>query len=169
MQVTLPGSLKKYVEPLKSFRFLVEVDGAAVGAFTQFSGIKMEVQTIHARSGNDLRGVQDIIPVMTHFEPVTLTKGVIGDNDFLNWLFAAAASTHTGPTGISLFRTINVIALDDAGNRGVIWSLKEAMPIRYELSPMDSTRGEVLSESVTFAVHGMERTVGPLMLKMRGE
>ncbi|MBR6040951.1 MAG: phage tail protein [Clostridia bacterium] len=169
MQVNLPGSLKNYVEPLKSFRFLVEVDGDAVGAFTQFSGIKMEVQTITARSGSDLRGVQDIVPVMTRFEPVTLTKGVIGDNAFLNWIFAAAASTHTGPTGVNLFRTINVIALDDAGNRGVIWSLKDAMPIRYELSPMDSTRGEVLSESVTFAVHGMERTVGPLMLKMRGE
>lgn len=169
MQVNLPGSLKNYVEPLKSFRFLVEVDGDAVGAFTQFSGIRMEVQTITARSGSDLRGVQDIVPVMTRFEPVTLTKGVIGDNAFLNWIFAAAASTHTGPTGVNLFRTINVIALDDAGNRGVIWSLKDAMPIRYELSPMDSTRGEVLSESVTFAVHGMERTVGPLMLKMRGE
>ena len=169
MQVNLPGSLKNYVEPLKSFRFLVEVDGDAVGAFTQFSGIRMEVQTINARSGSDIRGVQEIVPVMTRFEPVTLTKGVIGDNAFLNWIFAAAASTHTGPTGVKLFRTINVIALDDAGNRGVIWSLKDAMPIRYELSPMDSTRGEVLSESVTFAVHGMERTVGPLMLKMRGE
>ena len=169
MLINLPSSLKKYVEPLKSFRFLVEVDGDAVGAFTQFSGIRMEVQTITARSGSDLRGVQDIVPVMTRFEPVTLTKGVIGDNEFLNWIFAAAASTHTGPTGVKLFRTINVIALDDAGNRGVIWSLKDAMPIRYELSPMDSTRGEVLSESVTFAVHGMERTVGPLMLKMRGE
>ena len=162
MQIDLPNSLKKYVGPLKSFRFLVEVDGDAVGAFTQFSGIKMEVQTIHARSGNDLRGVQDIVPVMTRFEPITLTRGVIGNNEFLNWIFAAAASTHTGPTGISLFRTIIVIALDDAGNRGVIWSLKDAMPIRYELSQMDSMNSEVLSESVTFAVHGLERTVGPL-------
>ena len=162
MLINLPSSLKKYVEPLKSFRFLVEVDGDAVGAFTQFSGIRMEVQTIHARSGSDLRGVQDIVPVMTRFEPVTLTKGVIGDNEFLNWIFAAAASTHTGPTGINLFRTINVIALDNAGRRGVIWSLKDAMPIRYELSQMDSSRSEVLSESVTFAVHGMERTVSPL-------
>ena len=162
MLINLPGSLQNYVGPLKSFRFLVEVDGDAVGAFTQFSGIKMEVQTINARSGSDIRGVQEIVPVMTRFEPVTLTKGVIGNNEFLNWIFAAAASTHTGPTGVSLFRTINVIALDDAGNRGVVWSLKDAMPIRYELSPMDSSRSEVLSESVTFAIHGMERTVNPL-------
>ena len=164
MPINLPVYLKKYIDPLRAFRFLVEVDGDAVGAFTQFSGIKMQVQTIQARSGSDNRGVQDYVPVLTSFSPVTLTKGVIGDNDFLDWIFAAAASKDTGPTGTSLYRTLNVIALDDGGRRGVIWSLSDAMPIGYELSPMDSTRSEVLTESVTFAFHGMERTVSPLSL-----
>ncbi len=163
-QNNLPNAVKKNNGPLRAFRFLVEVDGDEVGAFSQFSGIKMEVRTIQARSGNDGRGVHDIIPVLTAFEPVTLTKGVIGNNEFLNWIFAAAASTKTGPTGKRLLRTLNVIALDDAGNRGVIWSLKDAMPIRYELSPMDGSRSEVLSESVTFAISGVERSVGPLSL-----
>ena len=162
MVINLSNALKRHIGPLKSFRFLVEVDGAAVGAFTQFSGIRMEIETIQARSGSDMRGVQDIIPVMTRFEPVTLTKGVIGDNSFLNWIFAAAASVNSGPTGVLLRRTINVIALDDMGRRGVIWSLRDAIPIRYELSPMDSSRSEVLTESVTFAIHGMERSVGSL-------
>lgn len=162
MQINLPVALKKYIDPLRTFRFLVEVDGSAVGAFTQFSGIRMEVRTVTARSGNDYRGVTTTVPVLTSFEPVTLTKGVIGSNEFLDWIFAAAASSYTGPTGIRLTRTISVVALDDAGNRGVIWTLQDAMPIRYELSPMDSSRSEVLSESVTFDIGGMERTVGPL-------
>ena len=166
MLISLPGVLQPYigpqVGPLKSFRFLVEVDGKAVGAFTQFSGIRMEVKTIEARSGNDWRGVMDFVPVLTNFEPVTLTKGVVGDNEFMDWLNAAAASTHSGPTGARLSRDISVVALDDAGRRGVIWTLKDAMPIRYELSPMDSSRSEVLSESVTFAIRGMERTVGAI-------
>ncbi|MBE7005318.1 MAG: phage tail protein [Ruminococcaceae bacterium] len=166
MLINMPNALNQYVnrmnDPLKAFRFLIEVDGDAVGAFTQFSGIQMEVQTIQARSGNDDRGVQEYIPVLTSFSPVTLTKGVIGSNEFLNWIFSAAASRDTGPTGNRLYRTINVIALDDAGRRGVIWSLKDAMPIRYELSAMDSSRSEVLTESVTFAIQGMERNVSPL-------
>ena len=150
--------------PLTAFRFLVEVDGKEVGAFTQFSGIKLQVQTIQVRAGNDPRGVQDYIPVMSSYSPVTLTRGVVGSNEFMDWIFSAAASTLDGPTGTELRRTIDVIALDDAGHRGVIWTLKDAMPIRYELSPMDSTRSEVLSESVTFAIRGMERSVGPLSL-----
>ena len=167
MANNVPAFLSKYPEPLKAFRFLVEVDGDTVGAFAQFSGIKMQVQTIQARSGSDGRGVQETVPVLTTFSPVTLTKGVIGNNAFLDWIFAASASTHAGPTGTRLYRTINVIALDDAGNRGVIWSMADAMPIGYELSPMDSSRSEVLTESVTFAIHGVERTVSPLSLLLK--
>ena len=152
-----------YQEPFKAFRFLVEVEnsGAVVAAFTQFSGVKMEVETIQARSGNDGRGVQEYVPVFTRFAPVTLTKGVVGDNDFLDWLFSAAAAANCGPTGSNLYRTINIVALDDQGNRGVVWSLKNALPIGYELAPMDGGRSEVLSESLTFAITGMERITNP--------
>ena len=152
-----------YQEPFRSFRFLVEVEnsGVTVGAFAQFSGVKMNVQTVQARSGSDSRGVMEYVPVLTSFEPVTLTKGVIGDNEFLDWLFAAAASTETGPTGKDLRRTLNIVTLDDTGKPGVTWSLKDAMPIGYELTPMDGGRSEVLSESLTFAITGMERTTHP--------
>lgn len=147
--------------PLTAFRFLVEVDGKEVGAFTQFSGIKMEVQTIRVRGGSDPRGVQDYIPVMSSYAPVTLTRGVVGSNEFMDWIFSAAASTISGPSGSSLRRTLDVVALDDTGRRGVIWTLKDAMPIGYEVSPMDSFRSEVLTESVTFAFTGVQRTVNP--------
>ena len=146
-------------ELLQAFRFLVEVEngGVTVAAFSRFSGVKMEVQTLSVRSGNDSRGVQEYLPVMTSFAPVTLSKGVVGDNEFLEWLFSAAADSESGPTGRQLRRTINVVALDDRGRRGVTWSLKNAMPIGFELTPMDGGRSEVLSESLTFAITGMER------------
>ena len=44
----------------------------------------------------------------------------------------------------------------------MVWSLKDAMPIGYELSPMDSSRSEVLTESVTFTIQGVERNVSPV-------
>ncbi|MDE7244414.1 MAG: phage tail protein [Oscillospiraceae bacterium] len=148
-----------YQEPFRAFRFLVEVENAGVvaAAFSQFSGVKMDVDTIQIRSGNDVRGVQETVPVFTRFAPVTLTKGVIGDNDFIDWLFSAAAGPNAGPSGENLYRTLNIVALDEKGNRGVTWSLKNALPIGYELTPMNGGRSEVLSESLTFAIMGMER------------
>ena len=147
--------------PLTAFRFLVEVDGKEVGAFTQFSGIKMEIQTIRVRGGSDSRGVQDYVPVMSSYAPVTLTRGVVGSNEFMDWIFSAAASMNSGPSGSNLRRTLDVVALDDAGHRSVTWTLKDAMPVGYELSPMDSSRSEVLTESVTFVFTGVERTINP--------
>ncbi len=155
----------EYEKPFQAFRFLVEIEGArgaVVAAFSQFSGVNMTVETVESRAGSDGRGVRQIIPVLTRFEPVTLTKGVVGDNAFLDWLFSAVAGPEAGPrSDEAVRRTLNVVALDDRGRRGVIWSLKNALPVGYSLSPMDGGRSEVLAESLTFAITGMERKVNP--------
>ena len=145
-------------DPLISCRFIVETDdGNVVAAFSQFSGMKMEVQTLGNRYGEDTRGVQDYIPVMTRFAPVTFTRGVIGEMTFLDWIFAAAANMNSGPTGEKMRRTLLVVVLDEAGRRRISWRLKDALPIGYEISPMDALRTEVLTESVTFQITGVER------------
>ena len=149
--------------PLQSFRFLIRIgdNDEIVGAFSRISGIKMTVETIEGRAGNDNRGVKEATPVFTRFEPVTMSKGVIGSSDFLDWLLSSSADMHSGPTGKNLKRSIEVIALNDKGKPGVMWTLQNAMPIGYELSPMDGGRSEVLTESVTFAITGIKREIPP--------
>ena len=147
-------------DPLTAFRFLIRVgDSQQISAaFSRFSGVRMEVETIQTRDGDDNRGVKEYTPVFTSYAPVTLSKGVVGDNEFLDWLLSAGASAYTGPTGSDLRRTVQVIALDQKGEPAVGWILQGAMPIGYELDPMDSSRSEVLTESLTFAITGLERT-----------
>jgi len=50
-----------------------------------------------------------------------------------------------------------VVALDESGSRRISWRLKNALPIAYEISPMDAMRAEVLTESITFQITGVER------------
>ena len=145
-------------DPLISCRFIVEVEPeGVVAAFSQFSGIRMEVQTLNSRYGEDRRGVQDTIPVMTQFAPVKLIRGVIGELSFLDWIFSAAAGMEQGPSGKKLYRTLVVVALDERGNRVLSWRMKDALPVAYEISPMDAARSEVLTESITFQISGVER------------
>ena len=149
-----------FSEPLKTFRFLIEVESGGekiVAAFTQFSGIKMHTETVKVRSGSESRGVMEHIPALTSFENITLTKGVIGDNEFLEWILAAAPDATDAPTGKDKYRTINVVALNDKGQRAITWSLYSAIPVSYELSSMDSTQNAVLSETVEFAFIGFKR------------
>lgn len=148
--------------PFAAYRFLVEIEGQGVvaGAFTNFSGIKMSTQVVKARVGNENRGVKDNFPGITEYQHVTLTKGVIGDNGFLDWLFSSNfPDTVTGPQGSQTYRNINVIALTDTGERGVMWTLLNAMPVGYQLEPMDASQSVVLSEQIEFAITGVKRTV----------
>lgn len=158
-----------YPEPIQAFRFLVKVVGNddISGAFTQFSGIRMSVETAQNRWGDERRGVKEYIPVFSSYEPVTLSKGVVGDNQFLDWILAAAADMEDSPTGKNLRRNIEITALNDHGETGVTWVLQNAMPIGYQLSPMDSSRSEVLTESITFAITGMKRTTARWTLPKR--
>lgn len=155
----------QYYDPIQTFRFLIEVedlrqdDNTKIsGAFATFSGINMTVETLQSRAGDDRRGVQEYIPVLTRYDPVTLSKGVVGDNDFLNWLLSVSADLESGPTGKILRRDIRVITRNDMGEDAVVWTLKGAMPIGYQITPLDSSRTEVLMESVTFAITGVRRT-----------
>lgn len=146
-------------DPLQSFRFVVKMgaDGKVTAAFTRFSGIQMEVETLQTRSGSDGRGVKEYIPVFTSYAPVSLSRGVVGDNEFLQWVFSASAGEFTGPSDSNLRRTIDVVALDEKGNERATWTLLGALPIGYQLSPMDGSRSEVLTENITFAITGVKR------------
>ena len=146
-----------YPEPMRSFRFLIRVDGGISAAFTGCSALKMETETLEARTGADLRGVRDYTPVLTRYTPVTLRRGVVGDCDFFDWVCAATAGSNTGPTGKNLRRTVEIVTVNDRGLPGVIWTLTGAMPIGYEVSPFDSGRSEILTESLTLAYTGLRR------------
>ena len=148
--------------PFAAYRFLVEIEGegAVVGAFTNFSGIRMSNQMVTARVGNESRGVKDNFPGITEYQHVTLTKGVIGSNKFLDWLFESTfPDTVTGPQGVDSYRNLNIVALTDTGERGVVWTLLNAIPAGYVLQPMDASRSEVLSEELEFAITGVKRTL----------
>lgn len=150
-----------YPELMLAFRFLIRVGAGeqSVARFAGFSGVSMNVETVESRDGSDIRGVREYIPVMTRYEPVTLSKGVIADDGFMDWLLSVSPDLERGPTGKTLRQDIDVVALNDKGKDAVIWTLKDAMPIGYQMAPLDASRSEVLMESLTFAITGMRRTV----------
>ena len=109
--------------------------------------------------GDDSRGVKEYTPVFTSYAPVTLSKGVVGDNELLDWMLAACAGDAQRPHGRqSPPHHRRSSPWTRKGEPTVGWVLQGAMPIGYELAPMDGSRSEVLTESLTFAITGLERT-----------
>lgn len=156
------GDVKTEVLPFRAHRFVVrfEDDGSTVGAFTSISGIKMENQPISFRSGNDPRFVKTLLPGLTEYQRVTLSKGVIGDDKFFDWIFNSVFPGFVeGPKEKSIRRNMTITAMNDLGKNGVTWRLLDAIPVSYELGGMDASRSAVLVESLEFALIGVERVV----------
>jgi len=151
-----------YNIPFKAFRFLVEVDGASEisGAFAACSGFRMKTQMVQARSGADFRGVKDNYPGITEYDTVTLSKGVLGDSKFLDWvLMTNFPGTDSSPNGVKAYQDLRLIALNEQGQPGVVWTLRGATPVSYALKDLDAGQNAVMMESVEFAFTGVFRAV----------
>lgn len=156
----------KTADPYRAFKFKVkmggtgylDVGGSTVGAFSQCSGIRATSQVLRVRTGADVRGVQGIIPTTVEYSNLTLSRGVVSSNSFLDWVFACMPGYATGPSG-AVRRTIDIVVLDEKGNEGITWTLHGAYPVSYELAGLDASQDGVLMENLEFAYAGLTRTV----------
>src|SRR2546430_10729639 len=81
-------------DPYAAYNFQVIVtnvsdDGVAVsGAFTEVSGLELEIPPIEYRTGSEDITVRKI-PGLKKFTNITLKRGLIGDLAFWNWVVEA--------------------------------------------------------------------------------
>lgn len=151
-------------DPFRTFRFKVKVGGfgymdggaATVGAFSQCSGVKATNHVLRVRTGADVRGVQGIIPTIVEYSNLVLTRGVISNNDFLDWVFNCMPGYAVGPIAASR-KTIEIVTLNEKGEDGITWTLHGAYPVSYELASLDASNDGVLVESLEFAYVGLTR------------
>lgn len=167
-QTTAPKGTAKPAradDPYRAFRFRVkvggigylDVGGSTVGAFSQCSGVKATNHVLRVRTGADARGVQGIVPTTVEYSNLTLSRGVISSNDFLDWVFDCMPGYATGPI-LATRKTIDIVVLDEKGEEGVTWTLHGAYPVSYELTGLDASDNGVLMESLEFAYAGLTRS-----------
>ena len=162
MDLTLSRS---ETDPFRTFRFRVRMGGSGymdggadtVAAFAQCSGIRAVNRVLRMRSGVDPRGVQGIIPTIVEYSNVTLSRGVVADNSFLDWVFDCMPGYESGPSNPQR-RTIDIVVLDETGKESITWTLYGAYPVAYELTTLDASRDEVLMENLEFAYSGLKRS-----------
>ena len=153
------------LDPFRSFKFKVkmrgigylDVGGSTVGAFSRCSGIKATNHVLRVRTGADIRGVQGIVPATVEYSNLTLSRGVISSNDFLDWVFSCMPGYAIGPL-LATRRTIEIVVLNEKGEEGVSWTLHGAYPVSYELAGLDASDDGVLMESLEFAYVGLSRS-----------
>ncbi len=135
-------------DPLRGFRYLVEIDDLVSGAFLRVKGISREVRHESHREG----GVNDyehkLLTQVTY--PVVILERGLAFDDLWNWAQATA-------DGDARRRTVRVRLLDEGGARAWAWQIENALPVKWSSSDLDANASQVVMETLELAHHGLRR------------
>jgi len=135
-------------DPLRGFRFLLEIEGITSGGFMRVKGLSREVRHESYREG----GVNDYehkLVTQVTYPAVVLERGLALD-DLWQWALDAADGQVTR-------KTIWIRLQDEAGQKVWSWQLEHAIPVKWTASDLDAQQAQVVMESLEIAHHGMRK------------
>ena len=135
-------------DPLRGFRFLVEIEGIASGGFARVKGLSREVRHESYREG----GVNDYehkLITQVSYPTLVLERGLALD-DLWRWAQAVA-------DGEVQRKTIWLRLQDESGAKLWAWQIEYALPVKWSASDMDASSSQVVMESLELAHHGLRK------------
>lgn len=138
------------IDPLRGFRFLVEIEGIASGAFVRVKGLTREIKHESFREG----GVNDYehkLVSQVSYPPLVLERG-LALPDLWKWAQEAA-------NGNVIRHKVSIRLLNEAGMAAPLWAwhVDHAFPVKWSSSDLDGHASQVLMESLELAHHGLRR------------
>ncbi len=141
-------------DPLRNFRFRVEIDNITRAGFAEVSGLDITTEAINYREGTDPPHVRKLSG-LTKYGNVTLKHGlVVGANalELFEWHRAVAAGQL-----VQNRRRVVIMVQDEAGQDQTRFVVSDAWPVKYETSPLSARANEVIIETLELANEGIER------------
>jgi phage tail-like protein len=135
-------------DPLRGFRFLLEIEGITSGGFTRVKGISREVKHESYREG----GVNDYehkLVTQVNHPVLILERGLVLD-DLWKWALATA-------DGEVQRKTLRIRLQDESGEKMWAWQVEHALPVKWSSSDLDANTSQVVMESLELAHHGLRK------------
>ncbi|MCP3921428.1 MAG: phage tail protein [Desulfobacterales bacterium] len=129
--------------PLPTFHYRVEIDGMDPVAFSEVSGLNIEVKPITYKDGlSCIQGAKHM-PGMSEAAKLTLKKGVItGDSQLYTWINSIRITTVEK-------KNITISLMDEKGEAPVVtWKVMNAFPVKMDAPSFNATSNEVAIESL---------------------
>lgn len=149
-------------DPLKNFRFRVEVDGIARAGFSLVEGLQRETEVIEYREGGQNETAQKSAG-LSSFPNVTLERGQIlqstrgGDDDFYNW----AQDVHdvaAGGNALQYRRDLDIVQYNSLNVEVRRWTILNAWPTVFKpFSDLNGLGNENSIERLVLAHEGFDK------------
>jgi phage tail-like protein len=135
-------------DPLRGFRFLLEIDEITSGGFTRVKGISREVKHESYREGG-VNEYEHKLVTQVSYPVLVLERGLVLD-DLWKWALAAA-------DGDVKRKTIRIRLQNEAGEKTWAWQIEHAIPVKWTASDLDAQATQVVMESLELAHHGLRK------------
>jgi phage tail-like protein len=140
-------------------QFLFKVDGVEIGAFTEVSGLAVEVQVEELQEGGQNHFVHKL-PGRMKWPNIVLKRGVTKSDSLFEW-FSKSSGDGFSATGNQLERLGGEVVLVDAARNPLRrWEFSEAFPIRWKGPSFAASSNEVAMEELEIAHHGFRSSSG---------
>ena len=135
-------------DPLRGFRYLVEMDGLTSGGFLRVKGLSREIKHESYREGGNVEYEHKLVTQVSY--PVVVLERGLAFEDLWTWALDAA-------DGNVKRRTLWIRLQDEANDKAWAWQVENAIPVKWSCSDLDANSSNVLMESLELAHHGLRK------------
>jgi len=137
----------KKIDPLMSFRFLVEIDGVTTAHASEVTGLQIETETETYEEG----GVNDFVhhlPKRTKYQHITLKRGITSRDDMWQW-------HRNVVSGRFKRKSVSIILMDTKGDEVWRWNFVGAYPVKWVGPELKADSNTVAFETIELAHCGI--------------
>lgn len=138
-------------DPLRNFRFRLEIDGIQQGAFSEVAVGETTSDVIDYRDGTEPTHVRKLSG-LTKYGSVTLKWGVTDSTELESWHDTIVAGQVQKNR-----KQVAIIVQDEAGADKARFVISEAWPSKYQISGLNGKGNEVFIETIELVNEGIER------------
>lgn len=140
-------------DPLRKFRFRLEIDGLDQAAFSEVTIGDLASDPIEYREGDELPTVRKLSG-LTKYANVTLKWGITDSVELADWHQQIVG----GATLLDEIRKNVVIRMqDEAGNDKAAFEVTRAWPCKYDPTDLNATGNEVAIDTLELCNEGIRR------------
>jgi phage tail-like protein len=140
-------------DPLRKFRFRLELDGLQQAAFSEVTIGDLASDPIEYREGDEPTTVRKLSG-LTKYANVTLKWGITDSMELAEWHQQIVG----GATPLEQIRKTVVIRVqDEAGADRAAFEITRAWPCKYDPSDLNATGNEVAIDSLELCNEGIRR------------
>jgi phage tail-like protein len=141
----------KFTDPLRNFRFRLEIDGIQAAGFSEVETLATTTDVIEYREGTDPTHTRKL-PGLTKYGNITLKRGMTTSLELYQWHQQIVSGPLTGNR-----KLVVIVVQDESGADQGRFVVREAWPVKYAVSDLNAKSNEVLIELLELANEGIER------------